>query len=83
MNDVVVMPAAGAIGAYVEGLALARIDSAAQDWLASALAQYGVLFFRQQSLTPTQLANLGRRFGTLQIHPVYPQPEGASEVAVR
>ena len=83
MKDVVVVPAAGAIGAYVEGLDLSRVDSGtAQAWVARELARHGVLFFRQQSLTPTQLVSLGRHFGTLQVHPVYPHPEGAPEVAV-
>lgn len=40
--------------------------------LRTALAEHGVLFFRDQAMTPDQHKALGRRFGTLHMHPAYP-----------
>jgi len=78
-----IIPAAGALGAEVAGLDLATVLNADQiDWLATALATHGVLFFRDQPLTPAAHIALGRHFGPLQKHPVYPHPEDAPEVAI-
>src|SRR5579883_2682362 len=60
-------------GAEIEDLDLsAPLDDAAIRALERALAENGVLFFRDQVLTPEQHKALGRRFGELHIHPAYP-----------
>ncbi len=83
MHDIQTTPAAGALGAYVEGLDLTRGLTAPElDWLVGALAKHSVLFFRDQAMSARRQIELGRYFGPLQVHPVYPHPQGAPEVAV-
>lgn len=50
--------------------------------LRTAFLDNQVLFFRDQNLTVEQHKDLGRRFGTLHIHPRAPSPEGHPELLV-
>lgn len=65
------------IGAEIQGLDLRTDlgdDVVAE--LAQALADYKVLFFRDQPVTPQQHLAFARRFGDLEIHPfIPPNPE--------
>ena len=61
-------------GALVRGMDLARpLDNATTELLTNALAEYGVLFFRDQELTYEQHKSLGRCFGELHLHPAWPR----------
>ena len=61
-------------GADVRGLELAQpLDEQSITALNSALAEHGVLFFRDQAMTPEQQKALGRCFGELHIHPAWPR----------
>lgn len=65
-----IMPLSPAIGAEVEGVDLTRpIDDATFQALHEAWMTHLVLFFRDQPLDVASLKVLGRRFGTLHIHP--------------
>ncbi len=71
------------IGALVEGLQIG--DAMDDDTLAKidrALVEHQVLFFRDQSLTPSQHRDFAARFGRLHIHPIYPSHPEAPEVLV-
>jgi taurine dioxygenase len=51
--------------------------------LEAALAEHGVLFFRDQTMTAEQHKALGRRFGDLHLHPAYPDlVEGHPEIMI-
>ena len=56
-------PLAPACGAEVLGLNLLHADDATMDAVRAALATHGVLFFRDQRLTPPELLEVTRRFG--------------------
>jgi taurine dioxygenase len=61
-------------GAEVAGIDLAqRLDDTQIGSLHEALAEHGVLFFRDQQLTPEQQKAFGRRFGELHLHPAWPR----------
>lgn len=62
------------IGAEVSGIDL-RVapDDATIAALRKALVTHKVLVFREQDITPAQHVALARRFGELEIHPVFPQ----------
>ena len=75
-----VAPIAGALGAEVSGVDLARkLPDATIAEIRQALLTHLVIFFRDQHLTPEQHLALGRRFGPLQVHdfveamPDYPE----------
>lgn len=61
-------------GAEVRGIDLSRrFDDGEIAALHASLAEHGVLFFRNQRLTPEQQKAFGRRFGELHLHPAWPR----------
>jgi alpha-ketoglutarate-dependent sulfate ester dioxygenase len=65
------------VGAEISGVDLRdELDQSVIDELARALAEYKVLFFRDQPITSAQHIAFARRFGDLEIHPfIPPNPE--------
>ena len=84
MNRIEVRPIAPALGAEIFGVDLARpLDNAAFAAVHQAFLDHLVIFFRDQTISPPQLADFGRRFGTLSIHShIKPVPEDASVIAI-
>jgi len=76
--------AAGALGAYVTQVSLSQAAHSSDLFaeINSALNQHGVLFFRDQAITPQDFAAFGRRFGTLEPHPAYPTVAAAPDVQI-
>ena len=58
-----IRPLAPACGAEVLGLDLRQADAPTMDAVRAALAAHGVLFFRDQQLTPPEQVAVTRRFG--------------------
>jgi len=71
-------------GAEVRGVDLAKpIDEPLFKEIHAALVDNGVIFFRDQHLTPDQQKAFGRLFGELHIHPAAPSlVEGHPEILV-
>ena len=62
------------IGGVIQGVDLAQpLDEATFKQVHDALIDNGVIFFRDQRLTPEQQKAFGRRFGELHIHPAAPK----------
>ena len=74
-QDLVVTKVAPQCGAEVSGLNLAQpLDKEPiVQALSMALAEHGVLFFRNQSMTAEQQKRLGSYFGDLHLHPAWPR----------
>jgi taurine dioxygenase len=75
---------AGALGAAVGGVQLARLEESAFAETQAAFLKHQVLFFSGQELTREQQRAFARRFGTLNIH-AFHQPlrdEGYPEFVV-
>jgi taurine dioxygenase len=67
-----VRPIAGALGAEIHGVDLARdTDDATIAAIREALLEHCVVFFRDQSLDADQQKRFARRFGDLFVHPNY------------
>jgi taurine dioxygenase len=76
-------PLTPGIGAIVSGIELGRPIS--DDLIAdikTALDDRLVLFFRDQSLTPTQQRDFASRFGPLYTHPFYAGADDAPEIMI-
>ncbi|KAF0815325.1 Alpha-ketoglutarate-dependent taurine dioxygenase [Andreprevotia sp. IGB-42] len=83
MTQIHITPLSPALGAIVEGVALAApLDDAIHATLTEALLRHQVLFFRNQPLTPVQQRNFARHFGDLHIHPIYPNVPETPEILV-
>ena len=71
----------GALGASVSGIDLEQATEADALIVGDLLVEHGVLFFRDQEMTPEQQKALGRHFGELHFHPAWPRlVEGHPEV---
>jgi len=69
------------VGAVLTGIDLTTDlpDEAIAD-IARALAEFKVVFFRDQPLTPEQHVTFARRFGDLEVHPFIPANTGQPEL---
>jgi taurine dioxygenase len=72
------------VGAEIRGLDLARpLDERTFKEIHAALVDNGVIFFRDQHLTPEQQKDFGQLFGELHVHPAAPSLlEGHPEILV-
>lgn len=76
-----VAPICGALGAEVLGVDLSHpLPAETFDEIRRALREYLVIFFRDQKLTPEQQKDFGKKFGTLNVHPVYEPLPGHPEI---
>lgn len=65
-----VAPIVGALGAEIRGVDLSKpLHDGVVTAIRQALLEHLVVFFRDQSLSPTQLVAVGRRFGVLGRYP--------------
>jgi taurine dioxygenase len=73
-NHIEVEPLTNACGAMVTGVDLHQpLDGAVKDELYQALVDNLVIFFRDQDLSPPELAALGQEFGPLEDEPFIPK----------
>lgn len=78
-----VQPLTRHIGAEIGGIDFTRpLQDEQIAEVRQALLQHLVVFFRRQPMTLDQHLALGRRFGTLHVHPSAPGPEGYPEILV-
>ena len=68
-------------GAYVTGVNLNKIDANIVEDLRQALGEFGVLFFRHQSLTPEAHIALAERFGRININRFFQPVERYPQIA--
>lgn len=79
-RQISIEPLAPACGAEVSGIDLAVLDEPGFEEVHRAFLRHHVLFFRDQRLTPESQKALGRRFGSLNIHPQYMPLDGDPEI---
>ena len=67
-NNIEVQPISNYVGAQIRGVDLGEpLTEYAYKKIRKALCEWGVLFFRDQKLTPDQHLNFGKRFGELHV----------------
>lgn len=77
-----IRPLCGAIGAEILGVDIGGgLDDALFADVARAYADYGVIFFRDQTLTPEQHIAFARRFGEINVNRFFKPVEGYPEIA--
>jgi len=82
-NSLDVRPVSTAVGAEIHGVDLAEpIADDALNTIRRTLADRGVVFFRDQRLTPGQHVALARRFGTININRFFRHADGHPEIAL-
>jgi taurine dioxygenase len=77
-----ITPAAGAVGAEILGIDLAEsLDQAGVDELRGALNEYGVIFFRDQKISPEQHIAFAERFGQIDVNRFFKAVAGHPQIA--
>jgi len=72
-----------ALGATIIDIDLKQpLDEELTGFIANALAENEVIFFRNQDITPEQHRAFALNFGQLQSHPVYPTIKGFPEITI-
>ena len=72
---------ADGVGAYVRNVNLAQVDASAVEVLRTGLGEYGVLFFRDQSLSPAEHLRLAESFGPININRFFSAIDGYPGIA--
>ncbi len=81
-NTIQVRPT-GAVGAEIVGLDLAApLNEDALGTIKQALAAHGVVFFRDQRLTPSQHIGFARQFGPINVNRFFAHADGYPEIAL-
>lgn len=81
MSMITLKPLAEHVGAEVVGVDLGYVTDADVDVLRRGLADYGVLFARDQSLTPEQHIAFAKRWGAIDINNYFPIDGEYPEIA--
>ncbi len=77
-----ISPSGGGVGAVVEGIDLARVRSGnVIGTLRAALGEHGVLFFRDQNLTPKHHVAFAQKFGAIDINRFFAHVDGHPMIA--
>jgi len=75
-------PTSGAVGAEILGIDLSReLDDSDVAQLRGALNEYGVIFFREQNLSPEQHIAFAERFGQININRFFRAAPGYPQIA--
>jgi len=82
-SSIEIRPAGGAVGSEIRGVDLSEpLLPSARDTIRETLADRGVVFFRDQSLTPEQHIGLARRFGEINVNRFFAHADGYPEIAL-
>ena len=82
-NHLEIRPMSGTIGAEIGGVDLeGALSDATVAGIRGALAEYGVVVFRNQTLTPEQHIAVARRFGEINVNRFFAYADGYPEIAL-
>jgi taurine dioxygenase len=82
-NSIQIRLVSGAIGAEIAGVDLSEpLAEQTRDTIRKTLSDRGVVFFRDQSLTPEQHISLARRFGDINVNRFFAHADGYPEIAL-
>ncbi|MEO1016357.1 MAG: TauD/TfdA family dioxygenase [Pseudomonadota bacterium] len=77
-----IRPTDGGAGAFVEAIDVRTLDDDAEiSTLRQALGEYGVLFFRDQQLSPQDHIAFAKRFGEINVNRFFAKTESFPEIA--
>src|SRR5215475_5706846 len=75
-------PTSGAVGAEILGIDLSKgLDDSDVEELRAAFNEYGVIFFRDQNITPEQHIAFAERFGPINVNRFFKAASGYPQIA--
>ena len=81
MTELTLRPLSEHVGVEAEGIDLKALDNQVFDLLKAAVADHGVVFVRDQTLTPEDHIAFARRFGAIDINNYFPANGAHPEIA--
>lgn len=81
MQDLHIKKLSGYVGAEISGISLQTIDQDTFTAIQHALYEHGVLFFREQFLTPEQHIEFAERWGNIDINRFFNAVDGYPKIA--
>ena len=82
MSNFEIQPSGGGVGAFVDGIDLATdLSDNVTGALRSALGKHGVLFFRDQKLTPDGQIAFAEKFGEINVNRFFAHVQGYPQIA--
>jgi taurine dioxygenase len=82
-NHLEIRPLSGTTGAEINGVDLrGALSDATVSGIRGVLAEYGVVVFRDQTLTPEQHISAARHFGNIDINRFFAHADGYPEIAL-
>ena len=79
-SHIKVTPLAGALGAEISGVNIAKLDDDTFEEIHRAWLAYHVIYFRKQEITPEDHLAFARRWGKIHIHPFNAPMDGYPEI---
>ena len=77
-----ISPTSGALGAFIEGIDLSEpLDDSDIGEMREALNEHGVIFFRDQKITPEQHIAFAQRFGEIDVKRFFKAAAGYPQIA--
>ncbi len=67
-NSLTIRPSGGGVGAFVDDIDLGQLDETQAATLKTAIGEYGVLFFRDQTITTGQHLAMAEHFGGVNVN---------------
>ena len=81
-NDINIVPSGGGVGAFIEGIDLGQdLSDNIVGTLRSALGEHGVLFFRDQDITPEDHIAFAEKFAPININRFFAHVDGHPKIA--
>jgi taurine dioxygenase len=80
-SDIAIRPLTGGVGAEIHNVDLSRLDEAGTEVIRRTLFERGVVFFRDQHLTPDQHIAAAERFGAININRFFKHVDGYPAIA--
>jgi taurine dioxygenase len=80
-SDIAIHPLTGGVGAEIHNVDLSRLDEAGTEIIRRTLFDRGVVFFRDQHLTPEQHIAAAERFGPININRFFKHVDGYPMIA--
>ena len=71
----------GGCGAEISGIDVKRLSNSEWDAVRSAFAEHGVIFFRDQNLTPDQHLDFARKWAPIDVNRFFTAVDGYPEIA--
>ena len=81
-NDINIVPSGGGVGAFIEGIDLGQdLSDNIVGTLRSALGEHGVLFFRDQDISPEDHIAFAEKFAPININRFFAHVDGHPKIA--